>query len=411
MRALVLSLAGAAGALALFEVTMQPSPAERLELATIFLLMAASMSVVALWLPRISRRSPSIRLTVSVLSLASFLIVGAGAIAIANRMFISEHDLTLLLVILAFGVVSAVGFAVAVGRPMTADLNQLEEQAAGVADGELDNRLQLDRADEVGRLGEAIDLMVSRLDEMEHERNATREARQAFFAAVGHDLRTPLSSLRAAVEAMQDGLADDSDRYLESMHKDVTALSQLVDDVFLLARLDAGVVDVSVCDVDLAAELEAAAQVLRPLGTERDIRIDVGCGAALFVSADPAALGRVMRNLIDNAVRHAPAGSAVRVHAAPEEGQVEILVLDDGPGFGSEFVGSAFDRFTREDPARVRATGGSGLGLAIASGFVNAMDGEIWAETGPGGAVGVSLPAVSGVSPQASSLQALSGRS
>jgi signal transduction histidine kinase len=106
----------------------------------------------------------------------------------------------------------------------------------------------------------------------------------------------------------------------------------------------------------------------------------------------PEALGRVIRNLLDNAVRHSPDGAEIVV-AVGADGSPSVTVVDQGEGFAPDFIDVAFDRFTRGDPARMRDKGGSGLGLAIASGFVSALDGEMWAEPGPGGTVGFRLPA------------------
>jgi signal transduction histidine kinase len=98
-----------------------------------------------------------------------------------------------------------------------------------------------------------------------------------------------------------------------------------------------------------------------------------------------------MRNLIDNAIRHAPVGSVVTVEVNRDAGAT-VMVLDEGPGFSDAFLPFAFESFSRSDADRSRETGGAGLGLAIAKGFVSALDGEIWAEPGPGGKVGFRLP-------------------
>jgi signal transduction histidine kinase len=110
------------------------------------------------------------------------------------------------------------------------------------------------------------------------------------------------------------------------------------------------------------------------------------------VRGNPTALGRVVRNLIDNAIRHAPHGSEVRV-AVGGDGRPSIRVVDDGPGFPPGFGDEAFARFTRADASRNRATGGAGLGLAIARGLVEAHGGRIWIEGPPGGRVAFELPA------------------
>ena len=110
-----------------------------------------------------------------------------------------------------------------------------------------------------------------------------------------------------------------------------------------------------------------------------------------MAEAGPEAVMRVMRNLLDNAIRHSPAGGEVVV-TVTNGSSASVTVRDDGPGFSAEFVDRAFERFSRDDAARMRATGGAGLGLAIAEGFVTALGGEIWAEPGPGGKVAFLLP-------------------
>jgi two-component system sensor histidine kinase BaeS len=409
MRRIYLALLAVLFGLALFEVTMRPSREERLELTLIFLLMAVVIVGAGQLLPRVARRVRSLRLTVVILATTSFLIVAGGAIAVAQRMFISEHDLALLLVVLGFGVVAALGFAVLVSRPLTADVNLLSESTSRVAAGDLDIRLDLERRDEVGRLGVAIDQMISGLSQVAAERVANAEARRAFFAAIGHDLRTPLASLRAAVEAMQDGLAGDTGYFLASMEEDVTALSHLVNDLFLLARLDSGVIDLTRSGVEMSETIDEAIDVLKPVAEQRGVTLRHERSDRVIALGNGEALARVLRNVIENAIRHAPEESDVSIDVMTDTDSVTVYVRDGGIGFAPDFVGVAFDHFTREDPSRGRATGGSGLGLAIAGGLVTALDGQIWAEPGPGGTVGFSLPRLAPASRPESSRRVPSG--
>lgn len=393
MRVLSAAVGAVLIGLILFELTMQPSAAERMELGLIFGLMAMAMLIVVWWLPRIASRNRSVRVTVAALSVASFMIVAVGTVVVANRMFISEHDLTLLLVVFAFGVASALGFALTVSRSLTDDIERLSRSAQLVAEGELDALTELDRRDEIGQLGAAIDQMIVRLEIVEAQREADAQSQSAFFAAVGHDLRTPLSSLRLAIEAMQDGLATDQASFLAAMEKDVAALSHLVDDVFLLARLDSGALDVETSMTDITEIVDEAIDVLRPVARSRGVELEVGAAGSVLGIAHHESLGRVLRNVIENAIRHTPEDSMVSVTIVEMAGDVVVEVVDQGPGFDSEFLPSAFDRFSRDDPSRDRGTGGSGLGLAIARGLTVAQGGSIWAESGPGGRVGIRLVA------------------
>lgn len=392
MRPLLWALAAVVVGLAIFEIVMRPSNAERVELAVIFGLLALAMAAIAGWLPQLARRYTSIRSTVTVLSLAAFSIVVFGVVAIGSRMFVSPHDLTLLLVVIAFGVVAAIGFAMSVSRPLTKDLASLSDSASRVASGDLDQSLAVDRCDEVGRLSIALDHMADQLEAAAKAREADLSSRKEFFAAVGHDLRTPLASMRVAIEAVQDGVADDPQTQLESVERDIAVLTRLVDDIYLLARLDSGVAVVPTEPVDIIEAADETLEILKPLADSRGVHLVLTAEARFFVDGWQASVGRVLRNLGDNAIRHSPDGARIEVRIVQRDDQVVASVIDEGPGFDPGFEDIAFDRFSRFEPWRSRDTGGSGLGLAIARGLVESMGGLIWVDPGPGGQVSFSLP-------------------
>lgn len=386
MRVFAWGLAAALMALALFEISMQPSWGERLELGLIFVVMALSMAAAARWLPAVARRYRSIRVTVAVLALAAFSIVILGALAVGNRMFLSSHDLTLLLVVIAFGIVSAVGFALAVSKPLTEDLDLLSTSAGLVASGDLTHELSLDRQDEIGRLSVSLDEMVSQLETAE-------SARRDFFAAVGHDLRTPLASIRAATESIRDGVASDPDRALATIERDITVLTNLIEDVYLLARVDAGAVDAPSTRVDVTELADETLELLRPIADAAGVELVLLATDRFTAYGSATWIGRVLRNLVDNAIRFSPPHSTVTVAVKKTEAGVEVSVIDQGPGFDPRFKDLAFNRFSRPEDSRDRSSGGSGLGLAIAKSLVVAMDGTISIDDGPGGRLELTLPA------------------
>jgi two-component system, OmpR family, sensor histidine kinase BaeS len=353
--------------------------------------MAVAMATIAGWLPRLARRYRSIRSTVTVLSLAAFSIVVAGVIAIGNRMFVSPHDLTLLLVVISFGVVAAIGFAISISRPLTKDLAHLSNSASRVASGHLDQDLALDRRDEVGRLSIALDRMTQQLEPTAQAREADLSARKEFFAAVGHDLRTPLASMQAAIEAVQDGVSNDPRAQLESVERDIAALTRLVDDVYLLARLDSGAAVAPTKTVDIIEAADETLEILRPLAQSRGVELGLVADARFFFEGSQASVGRILRNLGENAIRHSPDGTRIEVRISQQDHEVVVTVSDEGPGFDPGFEAIAFDRFSRFEPWRSRDSGGSGLGLAIARGLVESMGGEIWIGPGPGGRVSFGL--------------------
>lgn len=379
-----------AGMVAL-EIVMGPPPSDRIEVFALFAGMAC-LTVVACWvLVRHSPRARSLNRTVTAVGLIAAALVALAVAVGAWRMFLSSHDLHLLSIVLGVAASLAVLFAAQASRSIRADLVALSETAARVGENNLDARTGISRADELGSTAAAFDTMISRLAEAEQQRHSDDEARRALLAAIGHDLRTPLSALQAAIEALQDGLATEPDRYLQSMSRDVDHLRGLVDDLFLLARIEAGDLSLPYEIIDLAELADETVEALEPVARRRQITLSVDTPGRVLVHGGPDALGRVMRNLVDNALRHAPATSnvVVRVHDHPNP---TVEVVDQGPGFAPEHVVDAFDSFTRADPSRNRQTGGAGLGLAIAKGVIEAHGGRIWAAPGPGGHVSFDLP-------------------
>ncbi|MEA2000341.1 MAG: HAMP domain-containing sensor histidine kinase [Actinomycetota bacterium] len=376
-------------ALVLFEVTMHPTATERARLGVIFVALMGVAALAVLLLPRWSERAGSIRSTIVAVGMTSFLIVAGTAIAAAREMFFSTHDLQLLLVVLGFGLIASFGFAFAVSRPITSDLRRMADVAQRVAVNDFTATTDVSRADEVGSLARAFDTMAQELQIADQRRRDNDAARRDFLTAIGHDLRSPLGSMQAAVEALQDGVALDPARYLSSMERDIAALHHLVDDVFLLARLEAGAVELHLQAVDVTEIADEAIEVLRPTAHRLGVDVELQAPGSITASTAPEALGRVMRNLIDNAIRHSEGNVIVSLDKLDN---LRVRVTDDGAGFPPDFVERAFDSFTRADVARTRDGSGTGLGLAIAHRFVTALGGSIHAEPGPGGVVEFNLP-------------------
>jgi two-component system sensor histidine kinase BaeS len=347
---------------------------------------------LAIALRRRGRRSRSIRRSVMIAGLAGLAIAAVAIVIAAQQMFLSQHDLNLLMVVLVFAVATVVAFSVSVSDDLARDLESMAAAAQELQDGDLGARTRVDRADEVGTVAAAFDEMAAELEHREGERRADEAARRRLLAAIGHDLRTPLASLRAAVEALEDGIAPDPKRYLESMDQNIAVLSSLVDDLFLLSRLETHSIEIERAPIDVTEIVDEAIEVMTPVAAAVEVRLELDAAHRTTAIGDASAVGRVVRNLLDNAIRFAPSGSIVVVGVG-EEGGAVVRVADGGPGFDAAFVDQAFEQFTRDDPSRERSTGGAGLGLAIARGLVDGMGGSIWAEPGPGGRVAFRLPA------------------
>jgi signal transduction histidine kinase len=198
--------------------------------------------------------------------------------------------------------------------------------------------------------------------------------------------------MRAAIEALEDGVTDDPRRYLASMHRDVDALDHLIDELFLHARLEAGAYQFTPSELDLAELADEAVEALTPLARPQQVRVELQADGPVRLRGGRVELSRVVRNLLDNAIRHSPSGGRVLVTVAASPTTAELTVQDDGPGFPPGFGSQAFDPFTRADAARTRASGSAGLGLAIARSFVTAHGGTIRIVTNGHGHVVLTIP-------------------
>lgn len=368
-----------------------------------FASLTLGVILVGYALRRHQRRSRTLRESLIVITLSSLLIAVVAAVLAARLMFVTDEELSAFLVLLAVAGAFAALLAIVVSRPLRDDVRHLESTVRRIANGDRSIRVDSVRSDELGHVGRAVDDLVDRLDHLEQEREAVEEERRALLSNIGHDLRSPLAAMQVAIEAMIDGVAPDPQRYLRSMQHDVEALGSLIDDLYLLARLDAGRFDLERVPIDLVELADGAVESLAPTATAAGVRLYLDADDAVHVLASPVSLSRVIRNLIDNGIRHAPAGSAVRVSIEadhrtdhpndhPTENHATVRIADEGPGFPEEFRKHAFERFTRADPSRNRQSGGGGLGLAIARGLVEAHGGEIWIEDGAESVVAFRVP-------------------
>jgi signal transduction histidine kinase len=307
------------------------------------------------------------------------VIAGSGA------MFISSHDLSILLTMVLFAAVLAVGFSLRAAVPLARRVEQLRLGTARLAKGDLGAKVKVKGHDELAALAEDFNRMAAALEQAKmHEREAD-EARRDLVAAVSHDLRTPLASARALIEAVADGIVDDPAtraRYLASANSELAKLGRLVDDLFELARIDAGVLRLELEETSLRDLVSDTLSSFGPEAERRGVKL-VGEIASDVdpVLANPSKLQRVLYNLVSNALRHTPADGTVFLRAEPEEDVVRVEVSDTGEGIATEDLPRVFERSFRGERSRnsleTRDDSGAGLGLAIARGLVEAHGGKI----------------------------------
>ncbi len=225
-----------------------------------------------------------------------------------------------------------------------------------------------------------------RLAMEERSRREIEEARRQLVAAASHDLRTPLASLRLLVESIDDGVAtgETRDRYLKEIRTHVGVLSDLIDDLFELSRIEAGDISWTMRQVKVRELIGDTVAAMRAPAAERGVSLATELPASeLVASANAEKVQRVLFNLIQNAIRHTPADGSVTVRARRAAGGVEVEVADNGEGIPAGDGERVFEAFYRGDAAR--GEDGAGLGLAISRAIVEAHGGKIWFEDGAPG--------------------------
>jgi two-component system sensor histidine kinase BaeS len=223
----------------------------------------------------------------------------------------------------------------------------------------------------------------------------SESARRQVMRDLAHELRTPLTNLKAQIESMQDGLRSPDAAALSSLHEEATILERLVGDVDVLARADAGRLDMAVSTMPLRPIVLRTIDGFVNAGRIEARRITADVPEDVPVHADRQRLGQVLRNLIDNAIRHGGEDVTVNVRGERHGSRTVIAVSDTGDGIPAEHVARVFDRLYRVDASRTRATGGSGLGLSIVKALVEAQGGTVslTSTIGSGTAVIIELPA------------------
>jgi len=331
---------------------------------------------------------------IAALTLTTIASVMAGAFAASRSMFISSHDLGILAVVLLAAGTVGVASALLAGRHIGAASNSLMDMARRVGN-ESDSPREtpdLRAPHELAQLADELGVMERRLDAARLRERTLEASRRELVAWVSHDLRTPLAGMRAIVEAIDDRVVNDPEtiaRYARTLREEVDRLAALVDDLFELSRTQAGVLRLQYERVSLGDLVSDAIAGTAPIAAAKGVKLEgrlIGPPAELMASA-PEVL-RVLRNLLENAIRHTPSDGSVVVEAGIydlEPEQVYVEVRDSGGGVPEADLPHIFEVAFQSDRARTPGTG-SGLGLAIAKGFVEAHRGDLTVVNANGGA-------------------------
>jgi signal transduction histidine kinase len=306
----------------------------------------------------------------------------AGVGAIARLMFISPHDRGVITWVLSISGVVALLVAAALGVAMARWSEALRQDARRL--GTHGSFSATPRGpSELQALSEELARTSERLEESRLREARLETSRRELVTWVSHDLRTPLAGMRAMAEALEDGLAEDPGRYHRQIRAEVDRMVRMVDDLFELSRIHAGVLRLSPQSVALGDVVSEALAGADPVARARGVRLGGRVEEDVLVTADPAGLSRVVSNLLMNAIRHTPADGVVEISARAVPDGVELSVTDACGGMREEDIPRVFDVGWQGSSSRtpdhqdVASGAGAGLGLAIVKGIVEAHLGQV----------------------------------
>ncbi len=364
------------------------------DLAAIFgiaLIAALVVGAIAIVVLRLTRRA-SVRVQLFVIVIAAIVSVIAGMIATAQYMYVSPHDLVVTFYVAGASTIVTLGVAVILGRAFGRTSDRLRILAQTLGDGD---HIEADAGapDSVEFTALAADLAATsaRLAQARDEVAAIDASRRELVAWISHDLRTPLAGLRAMAEALEDGMADDPQRFHRQMRSQVDHLSAMVDDLFELSKINSGTLTLTMEPVSLYDLVSDAVAELSALAQASNITLRGPSHEDVKVVGDPRELARVVGNLLMNAIQHSPPGSTITVNTLRGSGDDVLLTVEDaGGGIPDDDLSKVFQAGWRATASRTPESewgrsSGAGLGLAIVRGIVEAHSGDITVQNVAGG--------------------------
>lgn len=366
------------------------APTKDSALLVLFLLFSGSAAVLLVTLALrlgISRRFRSFRAALLAASLTTTILALANVAFTAQLMFISAHDLTLLTLLLGFSTGIAAVLTAELSAPLSTDLQRMVAAVRRLAGGDFAVRVRLERRDELAELASVFNHMARQLEVAFDRERELETARRDLIAAISHDLRTPLASIRVMVESIVDGVVADQStvsRYLHTIRGEVGKLTELINDLFELSRIDARALELHVELVPLEGIIADAVSGMAPQADLKGLTLRSITEKSLPpVMADPLRIQRVLTNLVQNALRYTPTDGTILIRARNLGNEVQVDICDTGEGVPAGEGMRVFERFYRADRSRSRDSGGAGLGLSIAKGLVEAHGGRIWVQNNP----------------------------
>lgn len=327
----------------------------------------------------------SLRWSMLVTVITTVTLVFINVWATAQLMFINNHDLILTTALLVFGGLTAIVFGWFVAGTIATKISRVSVGIEQLAKGDLSTHVKIEGSDEISKLGQALNWTVDSLREIEDEKQRTEQLRRDLIAWISHDLRTPLTAVQASLEAIADDIVTDPEMVKDYVHNSLGELDNLrllIDDLFAIAQIDAGHMSLKFTEASLSDLISDTVSSLYPHAQKREVSIAGEIQSDMPpVYMAPDKIQRVMYNLIDNAIRHTPAGGTITISARSINNKVQVDVHNTGESIPEEHLPHLFEKFYRGEQARQRDVDGhrgAGLGLAIAQGFIDAHQGKIW---------------------------------
>ena len=303
----------------------------------------------------------------------------------SKLMFVSQHDFLLLGLLLIFAGILSASFGYLLAASMAQSLSLLQKGAQRIARGDFSARVYLTEVDELSEVAEAFNRMGDELQKSFARQKELEQARRDLLVAVSHDLRTPLTSIRAMIEALADGVVTEPpmvQRYYGTVQSQIENLSGLINDLFELSQLETGQIQLAVETVNMNDLLSDVLESMQAQAGAKGVSLKgIFSEDAPLIKAELAKIQRVIYNLVQNAIRHTPASGSISLATQVIPEGVQVEVADTGEGIAPEDLPHIFDQFFRGEKSRSRETGGAGLGLAIAKGIIEAHHGQIWVES------------------------------
>jgi signal transduction histidine kinase len=358
-----------------------------------------------------SLRRTSLAIQISVAVLATVAVLTAGMVSAFNAMFISARDLEVMWYILGIAAVVAVAMSLMLGARVSRNARTLADAARDLGRGKKAGAAVPVMSSELAALAGELQLSSRRLEESRQREAAVEKSRRELVSWISHDLRTPLASMRAMAEALEDGMAEDAASYHRQIISQTDQMAGMVNDLLELSKIQAGTLQLTSEPLDLYDLASDAIADLAPLATQRNIRLDGGGERECLAVADGPSLGRAIRNIVLNAILYSSRDSLVHVEVGRDGEDAIVSVRDSCGGIADEDLKHVFEtgwqkdlsrgRFGHNDQAAGGTVGdgrspysGAGVGLSMVAGIVRSHGGTVTVQNvGEGCRFSIRIPA------------------